>query len=648
MTDAYPTDDLPVMAPDRAQVETWLRVLTLGSELLRGARIDMKLDAFSEAEQAAVDHDRVERSALDPGVIPMTDLEQQLWRETSGRAEEHRVTDPAGAVRVRVGPLRDGRWAMDATITPLAGDPTPTSTVAVSCQTEQLAREIADEVLAIGPDPDVLDRLARHATQRGARHTDATSQVREPEHDRLTRTRAAIRQAWSPALAERVIAAQGFPTLAARLHELEERGDALPDVLGRISQAQLSGPTVRDPARLAGWLCQKLTVVEGQVSPDTTPPATPQTRHAPEPSPTEAAMTAAEQRWRHTAAEDIVWPALRDALPEQLHDTLRASSGYDHLVDDLCAKQATGWSLETLLTQLPTDKITEAGDPARYLSAIISNRAAQTTPARAGIDKVAMAAIVRDALPAEVATRVLDCPAWPALAKTMAQSTSHQPAPGVAIGQPPLREILAGMPLDAIGRARKPAAYTAKLLTERLAARGSATGVPAEAPTARRDRTTPMNTPFLDPASAINRITLEDTGRDVSTAHAHLPEPRRTTTDPGAGASHLNAFEQASGMAADAELAAGVEHANSDTPGLSPNPDADGSARVDDNLAAGFRAAAAEELGAANAAVLRAEAVFTPPTPTAQSPSVSRGQQPAFTQARLRIRENTPDRNRTR
>lgn len=668
MADTFPADDLPLMAPDRAQVETWLRVLTLTSELLRDTRLDREIEAFSEAEQAAVNHDQTQRSALEPGVRPLTDPEHQQWGG-GHQAEEHRVSAPTADLRVRVGPLANGRWAMDADITATTGDRTPTSAVVVSCQTEQLAREIADEVLSAGPDPDTLDRLARTAAQRQARHTEATAQVREPEHHRLARTREAIRRTWSPELAERVIAAEGFAALAARLHELEERGATLPTVLGRMSPTQLSKPTVRDPARLAGWMARnQLTVIEGHVDgqvdghdgPKPTSPASSPTAAAPAPGrdvpPTAApdqstrpGQTAGEHQWRQATTDDIVWPALRGALPDQLCETLRASPGYSHLLDDLSAKQANGWSLDALLTGLPADKINEAGDPARYLSAIVGRRASATAPPRTGVDKVAMAAIVRDALPADLATQVLACPAWPALATTMAHH--HNTA---TPGEASLREMLAGMPVQALGRARKPAAYAASLLNERLSARKAATldadqpryidsTVRMAQPDSRRRRAGHGSRP--DPASAIDRISLQDA--------PDLARPDQVTliTDPSRAA-HQQAAADATREADRDERAAGYEFTDA---AHNPDPEqaqnADGVARIDDNLAAGYRATAADEIGAANAAALRAEVLFTPTVPATTPPTVlAAGTQPAITQARPRLRQNTAnlDRNRTR
>jgi hypothetical protein len=46
--------------------------------------------------------------------------------------------------------------------------------------------------------------------------------------------------------------------LAWRLHELEERGDAFTDVLGRIDPDRLRGGKVRDPAALAEWFVEQM------------------------------------------------------------------------------------------------------------------------------------------------------------------------------------------------------------------------------------------------------------------------------------------------------------------------------------------------------------------------------------------------------
>lgn len=660
MTEPAPTDDLPVMRIDSARLESWTRLATEISLIVKDARKDMGRKAFSEAEEKALDHDQSELSAIEPSVRPLTPDETQQWRQRGQHDAEQRTTTDAAAehgLRVRVGPMSNQRWAMDADIHRLDPDGRPigdpVTSVTVSCATEKTAREVADELLSTGADPDAVTRIATHTTDRAARQAAAAPEVTESVPARMTRTREAIRAVWRPELAERVLASSGFDALATRLHQLEERGATMTDVLGRLSQRSLLAPTVRDPARLAAWMCDSLlTVIDGEVittptqtpttaqtTAQTTASATPRPSPSPRPSPRprprdagdgspagaaaqEAAPPAGsvERDWQRAVAEDTVWPALRAALPEQLCHTLRGSPGYERLVTDLAAKTGAGWSPQELLARLPTEKISQADDPARYLSGVLANRAQHSPPPRTGVNKHAMATVVREAFPPELATQVLRCPAWPALANRMAHAEAT-----IRPGDPSLTEMLRAMPADPIGAARKPAAYTAELLHRHVAARH---GEPLPPRASAHPGTTARP---LDPASAIDRIALDDaapvTDQQPQTS---LDEAGKVGPESGAAA-HRQAADDATRDADRDERGAGYERSDPDAAlgnrvGVG-GYDAVGLATLDDNLAAGARATAAEETDAAVAAVLRAETLLTPPSNTTagQQPRQPRG-----------------------
>ncbi len=635
MSEPPTMDDLPVMAFDRGQIEGCARQLAFAANLIAEARKHLGTGPLSESEAAARDHDQLQRSATEPAVRLMHPSETLNWLgQGNAQAEQRTAATADRELRIRIGGLDNGRWAVDAQIYHRnEHGAVPSDTAVMSCATEQHARELGDELLAAGPEPAVLARLTEHAIHRAQRQATAAAAVHEPAHARLTRTRQEIRNAWRPDLAERVISSTAFPAFAERLHQLEEHGTAMPDVLARLSQGALSGTSVRDPARLACWMCDNLlTVVDGEVI----TPHQPQRRPSPRPTTDAAAEGASagtragevDQSWLRAIEEDTVWPALRAALPEPLCQRLRGSDGYDTLVNELAGKTTTGWSLDALLAHLPAELISRAADPARYLSAVVDQRARRNPPERTGADKVAMAVAVREAMPPDLAQRVLDCPAWPALANRMAhtEATARR-------GEPPLAQLLAQMPLDAIGDARKPAAYTAQLLTRHVAARRGER--PPTSPSAP-DRDSP-----LDATSAVDRVALEDS------APTQILGP-----DPGAAASHLHAAEQDAAMAGDAERDAGYERTESADHRFTRASEAaaEGLARIDDNLAAGYRADAAEQLGSAAAAALRAQVVLTPPSavPATSATLVSRSST-ARTAGPVRTpRNSTPDRTRTR
>ena len=106
----------------------------------------------------------------------------------AGQGGERHTHSGGGWVTVWIGPLDGGRTALLASAGP-PGSTTPTATAAVSCTDTATAVELADDLLAGGPDQ--LDRLDAFATLSARRAAAAAHDVAEPEPARLARTAAA-------------------------------------------------------------------------------------------------------------------------------------------------------------------------------------------------------------------------------------------------------------------------------------------------------------------------------------------------------------------------------------------------------------------------------------------------------------------------
>ena len=172
---------------------------------------------------------------------------------------------------------------------------------------------------------------------------------------RTRQTAAAVRQVWTgprhTALAEAVVASPAFPALAWRLHELDERGYAFADVLGRIDPDRLMGPAVRDPAALAEWFVEQMASdlrVVNLVMPTTRPPPPPgphrlRTRRLRQqvrppgrahptrptrPTPARAVRPRLGSTAAAAAQEAVVQPLLTAAYPPDLVQRLQHSRGY--------------------------------------------------------------------------------------------------------------------------------------------------------------------------------------------------------------------------------------------------------------------------------------------------------------------------------
>src|SRR5829696_7184738 len=252
--------DVPTLGLGSEQRQMWTQTVMTLAYGVRERRQALGQLAWSDEQTAERRQERTERIA-DPTVRAMSTDE---WTEAVDRRHrrhggERHTQSGAGWVTVSIGPLNDGRTALLASAGP-TGSTTPTATAAVSCADTPAAMELGDELLAGGPDQ--VDRLHGFATLSARRAAAAADDLTEPDPARLARTASAVRQVWAgpryPALAQAIVASPAFPALAWRLHELEERGYAFADVLGRIDPDRLMGSTVRDPAALAEWFVEQM------------------------------------------------------------------------------------------------------------------------------------------------------------------------------------------------------------------------------------------------------------------------------------------------------------------------------------------------------------------------------------------------------
>ena len=631
-------DEPPVLTIDPAQREAWIRQAMVISQMLQELQRRAGRRAWSDAEAAALGHDTLELAAQPLRMAPLDEADWQQWAtQDPQQVEQHEVVSPdhGEGRRVRVGPLSDGRWVVDAGVYAVGPDGALTDEqryrCVIGCDSEQTARELADGMLAT----ENLEQLAGDIAAQAARHAEAVRLVREHPAARARRIEAAIREHWHPELVAKVLydpygrcdrdgnplPNEAFEALATRLHQLEEEGISLATALGRVSQDDLLGPNVRNPAALAEWMFENmLTVIDGdpgspeperhQGSPTTAPrrPSPTPRPSAQAPAPPAAAarppQASVDREWTRALAEDTVWPALRDALPADLRAELQGSRGYDRLIDLLVAKHSAGWSLDALLTNMPIDRIRAAEHPAHYMRGVVERRARQSGPAKTGVDRAAMARMVREAYPAGLAKKITEeCPAWPKLASQMAHV-------GATFGQgdPSVVELLRGLPIGAIARARKPAAYAADLLAKSVAARR---GEPA--PEAA-DQIAPDR---AMPAAVSAFAVVSGSGLAEVAAHQHA-------------ADHAIRLAAAQETAAAAERTVTGKVPDETDPDIEKHPeraeDHAGETRVDDNLAAANLAEAAEQKDAAAAAALRARVVLTPSSnaPTEPKPQVQR------------------------
>ena len=268
--------EVPTLGLGAEQRQMWTQAVMTMAYGVRERRHALGRVAWSDERTAERTHERTERIA-DPAVRAMSvdEWTEAVDRRQRGQGGERHTHSGDGWVTVWIGPLDGGRTALLASAGP-PGSTTPTATAAVSCADTATAVELADDLLAGGPDQ--VDRLGAFATLSARRAAAAAADVAEPEPARLARTAAAVRQVWTgpryTALAEAVVASPAFPALAWRLHELAERGYAVADVLGRIDPDRLIGGTVRDPAALAEWFVERMAPDLRVINLDPNDPAT--------------------------------------------------------------------------------------------------------------------------------------------------------------------------------------------------------------------------------------------------------------------------------------------------------------------------------------------------------------------------------------
>ena len=221
--------EVPTLGLGAEQRQMWTQAVMTMAYGVRERRHALGRVAWSDEQTAERTHERTERIA-DPAVRAMSvdEWTEAVDRRQRGQGGERHTHSGDGWVTVWIGPLDGGRTALLASAGP-PGSTTPTATAAVSCADTATAVELADDLLAGGPDQ--VDRLHAFATLSARRAAAAANDVAEPEPARLARTAAAVRQVWTgpryTALAEAVVASPAFPALAWRLHELAERGYAV-------------------------------------------------------------------------------------------------------------------------------------------------------------------------------------------------------------------------------------------------------------------------------------------------------------------------------------------------------------------------------------------------------------------------------------
>lgn len=365
--------EVPVLGLGQQQGHAWTQLLLVVAGLLRDQRMARGQAAWSQAEAAARGHDRLERVA-DPAVRVMTGVERGEFDAAvaAGAGQTQRAVGDEGIVVVVAAPLLHGRaWGLRVAGT---GSDGVTSEVHVRCVDESTAERLTEDLLR--GTPSQVQRLGRVAEQAARRAQEVAGEVAESEPQRLARTAATVREVWDGELAERTIEATAtqrakgeewnpaFGALAWRLHQLEERGYEMREVLSRLDTAGLSRPEVRNPAALAESIVEQmvlhLPLVAGlgdeAAGPDTN--ASRVDRGDPAPSPPRAGAPEAVAR--------------RDA------DAGRPEAGTQPVVVEVIA------------------------------------------PPRTGVDRARMAELVRANMPKLAANEIVGCVAWPGLAKKLA------------------------------------------------------------------------------------------------------------------------------------------------------------------------------------------------------------------------------------
>jgi hypothetical protein len=247
--------------PSQALMQ-WSQMALLLAAQLAQRREHLDRLAWSDSEHAAREHDLTQlRDTLQPAVRAMTAQEIAHW-PTSGSQD---ATSTTGLVTAEVAFVND-RWALHASA---RGEDDTVSHTWVSCRAENLARDLAGEIVARG-QPEALHRLDAHiqlADQAATHHAHAQAQARAGgvvvDRDAMA---AQVRSAWPPDAATAVLTCQAWPTLADKLAAAGREGHDLTALLGGISTGGIPG--ARKPAALASWLLDNRVIAAGRATGD--------------------------------------------------------------------------------------------------------------------------------------------------------------------------------------------------------------------------------------------------------------------------------------------------------------------------------------------------------------------------------------------
>jgi hypothetical protein len=242
-------EPVPTLELPSAALMQWSQLALLLAAQLGARRERLDRLAWSNDEHAARVHDLAElREAVEPAVRAMTIDEIAHWPVS----DSDRLPGTAGSVSAEVAPISD-RWAVHATAW---HDDTTVGQVWVSCRDEDLARELAREIVASG-EPETVYRLGAHvALAEQADAYRAQVQVTVSPTDRHAMA-GHVRSAWSPEVAAAVVGCPAWPTLADKLAAAHRDGQDLTTLLGGLNTSGLR--TARKPAALAAWLLDQAT-----------------------------------------------------------------------------------------------------------------------------------------------------------------------------------------------------------------------------------------------------------------------------------------------------------------------------------------------------------------------------------------------------
>jgi hypothetical protein len=248
-----PAEPLPTLELPSQALMQWSQMALLLAAQLAQRREHLDRLAWSDSEHAAREHDLAQlRDTVEPAVRAMTAQEIAHW-PTSGSED---VTSTTGLVTAEVAFVNE-RWALHASA---QGEDDTVSHTWVSCRAENLARDLASEIVARG-QPEALHRLDAHlqlADQAATHHAQARAGVVVVDRDAMA---AHIRSAWPPDAAGAVLTCQAWPTLADKLAAAGREGHDLTALLGGISTSGI--PSARKPAALASWLLDNRVIAAG-------------------------------------------------------------------------------------------------------------------------------------------------------------------------------------------------------------------------------------------------------------------------------------------------------------------------------------------------------------------------------------------------